>query len=149
PVTFTATVNVVAPGLGSPTGTIMFIDGNSVLASLPASSGTATFTTAALAVGKHAIIAVYSGDANFRNSNSTPLVQLVGSTNERFVAQTYLDLLHRPVDSLGLANWTSLLNAGAFPAQVVFAIEASIEYRTVIVQSLYSTYLRRQADPGG
>ena len=71
-VTFTAAVNVVAPGAGTPTGTVTFNDGSTALATLPlSSSGTATFSTSTLAVNSHSIAAVYSGDASFTGSTGS------------------------------------------------------------------------------
>ena len=71
-VTFTATVNVVAPGAGTPTGSVTFNDGTNSLATVSlSSSGTATFTTSALAVNSHSITAVYSGDASFTGSTGS------------------------------------------------------------------------------
>src|SRR5262249_30543817 len=65
-VTFTATVSVLAPGMGSPTGTVTFMDGNVVLgtAQINPLSGTARITTSFAAAGGHAITATYSGDGN-------------------------------------------------------------------------------------
>ena len=72
PVTFTATVNIVAPAAGLPTGTVTFSDGGTTLATAPLSSaGTATFTASSLAVKSHAITAVYSGDASFNGSTGS------------------------------------------------------------------------------
>ncbi len=75
--TFTATVAVAKPGAGTPTGTITFMDGTSVIGTgnLRTSGGvtTATFTTSALAVGSHSITAVYSGDTNDLASSSAAL----------------------------------------------------------------------------
>ena len=69
-VTFTATVAAVAPGAGTPTGTVTFKDGNVVLGTVAVGTGgTATFTTSFAAAGGHAITAVYSGDANFVGSS--------------------------------------------------------------------------------
>src|SRR5262249_48765204 len=71
-VTFTATVSVLAPGMGLPTGTVTFMDGNVVLgtASVNPFSGTARLTTSFAAAGGHAITAVYSGDTNIAGSTS-------------------------------------------------------------------------------
>jgi hypothetical protein len=81
PVTFTAIVGVVAPGAGTPTGTVTFKDGNTVLgtASLQVVNGVvqAIFTTSSLTKGKHTITAVYSGDADFLSSTSASLTQTV------------------------------------------------------------------------
>jgi len=77
-ITFTA---VVAPtGTGTPTKTVAFYDGATTLLStqtLATGSNTATFTTTALAAGAHSITAVYSGDANYITSTSTPLVETI------------------------------------------------------------------------
>ncbi len=64
PVTFTATVT--ASKTATPTGTFTFFDGTTALATVPIDASlTATFTTIDLAVGKHSVFALYSGDANF------------------------------------------------------------------------------------
>ena len=79
-VTITATVGVVAPGAGEPTGTVNFLDGSISLGSAPLDdTGTAVLTTSALAVGSHSITAVYQGDANFAGSTSGALA-LVGES---------------------------------------------------------------------
>jgi hypothetical protein len=72
-VTFTVTVVAVTPWRGTPTGTVTFKDGTTVLGTgtLDAHGG-AVFTTAALGAGAHAITAVYNGDANF-GSSTTPV----------------------------------------------------------------------------
>ena len=68
--TFTATVAAVAPGAGTPTGTVTFQDGDVVLETVAVGAdGTATFTTSFAAAGGHAITAVYSGDPNFVGSS--------------------------------------------------------------------------------
>jgi hypothetical protein len=76
-VTFTVTVTA---GAVSPDGTVTIKDGATILASgiqLNA-TGSATFTTSALAAGTHSITASYSGSANFSSSvTSTPLSQQV------------------------------------------------------------------------
>jgi hypothetical protein len=78
-VTFTATIAVTSPGTGTPTGTVNFKDGATVIASGVALSGnTATFTTTtALTGGAHTITAVYSGDTNFKTSTSGNYTQTV------------------------------------------------------------------------
>ena len=81
-VTFTATVSTA--GTTSPTGTVQFFDGSTLLGTgtLGTAGGvtTSTFTTNTLAVGTHAITAVYGGDSNDMASTSTVLSQVVDST---------------------------------------------------------------------
>jgi hypothetical protein len=77
-VTFTATVT---SAVGTPTGTVNFIDGSTVIGSGTIVSGTATFTTSALALGTHTISAAYLGDANFAAVGSGSIAQSVITIN--------------------------------------------------------------------
>ncbi len=77
PVTFTATVSVVAPGAGTPTGSVSFYDGATLLGTVSLGGNQAQFTTSTLGVGSHNITASYSGDGNFNGSTSPALVQQV------------------------------------------------------------------------
>jgi hypothetical protein len=74
---FTATVSAVAPGSGTPTGTVTFLDGSTTLGTVTLSGGTASFTTSTLAVGTHSITVIYNGDTNFKTSTSSVLKQVV------------------------------------------------------------------------
>jgi putative nucleotidyltransferase with HDIG domain len=67
-VTFTATV----AGTGV-TGTVTFLDGETVLGSTILSDGTATYSTEGLSAGSHSISAVYSGDANYVGTTSSAI----------------------------------------------------------------------------
>jgi hypothetical protein len=71
-ITLTATVSPVAPGAGTPTGTVTFKDGTTTLGTATLSGGSAAFTTDTLTVANntHDITAVYSGDTNFNGSTS-------------------------------------------------------------------------------
>jgi hypothetical protein len=69
-IVFRATVQAVAPGTGTPTGTVDFKDGATDLTpgGVKLSAGAATFSTTTLAVGSHTITALYSGDADYTAS---------------------------------------------------------------------------------
>jgi hypothetical protein len=73
PVTLTANVVANTAGLGTPTGSVDFLDSttNTDLGSTPLSGGIASLSTASLAAGNHAIRATYSGDSNFTPSLDT------------------------------------------------------------------------------
>lgn len=75
-VTFTMTVSAVAPGAGTPTGTVNFRVDGSILGTGTLSGGAATFATNNLALGSHTVVAEYAGSANF-----------VGTTNSLTPAQ--------------------------------------------------------------
>jgi len=73
--TLTAAVAVTAPGTGSPTGSVKFLDAatNAVLATTAMTGGSAS---TAMPATTDAIVAVYSGDANFQTSASSPLARV-------------------------------------------------------------------------
>ena len=82
-VTFTATVAVVAPGAGSPTGTVTFMSGTTGLGTgaVNPATGVATFSTSALAVGDHPVTAVYGGDGSFNGSSGNLPTQTVAKAD--------------------------------------------------------------------
>src|SRR5206468_9514887 len=82
-VTFTASVNAVAPGAGTRTGTVQFqIDGSNFGAAVSLSGGSATSpATNALSVSAHTVLAVYNGDANFNGGTSSPFSETVNKAN--------------------------------------------------------------------
>jgi hypothetical protein len=63
---------IVSSQSGTPTGTVIFKDGNTVLGTGELTNGTATFDLASLPVGAHAITAEFSGDNRFAGSVSEP-----------------------------------------------------------------------------
>ncbi|MBS1801213.1 MAG: Ig-like domain repeat protein [Acidobacteria bacterium] len=84
PVTFTAVVSSTAP---TPTGTVTFLEGTTVLGTVALStngtvvgfqlSGTAALSISTLSGGSHQITAVYSGDTSFLTSTSAPVAVLI------------------------------------------------------------------------
>lgn len=78
PVTFIATVASIAPGSGTPAGTVSFFDGATLIGSGTLdSSGQATLVTTVLSGGSDSITATYDGDTNYAGSTSAPLTQTV------------------------------------------------------------------------
>ena len=77
-VTFTATVSPVPTG--TPTGTVSFYSGTTLLGTATVdSSGVATFSDSSLTAGTATITAVYSGNAGLAGSTSEPLTLTVGN----------------------------------------------------------------------
>jgi hypothetical protein len=83
PVTFTAVVTASSP---TPTGTVSFMDGTTVLGTAPVTAGGgvvvsltvgSSFQTSTLADGAHQVTAIYSGDSTFTTSTSAPLTNTV------------------------------------------------------------------------
>jgi hypothetical protein len=60
-------------------GSLLFMDGNTPLASVPIVSCPVSFSTSALVLGSHSITVVYAGDANNQPSTSAAITQVVGA----------------------------------------------------------------------
>jgi len=84
-VTFTATVSVVSPGAGAPSGSVQFVvDGSNYGSPVSLVGESASITDSALTAGTHIVTAVYSGDANFNTSAAAPLTQTVLKASPAF-----------------------------------------------------------------
>ena len=78
-VTLTATVSPTPTG--SPLGTVSFYDGATLIGTGAVNaSGIATLTTSTLATGTHSLTAVYSGNASFATSTSSPVNEAINLT---------------------------------------------------------------------
>ncbi len=73
-ITFTSTVSSSA---GTPTGSVDFYDGTTLLGSASLANGTGIYATSSLASGTHSITAVYAGDTNFAGATSSAIAQVV------------------------------------------------------------------------
>jgi len=73
-VTFTASVSST---VGTPTGTVSFLDSTTPLGQGTLSAGVATLTTSSFTDGSHSITAVYNGDTNFVAAASAALSQSI------------------------------------------------------------------------
>jgi hypothetical protein len=77
-VTFSATVTAVAPGAGTPTGTVTFFDGSTALGTVTVNGqGKAALTTSFATLGSHQIQGIYNGDGNFAAGSQTITAQVV------------------------------------------------------------------------
>ncbi|MEW6730749.1 MAG: FG-GAP-like repeat-containing protein [Acidobacteriota bacterium] len=80
-VAFTAMVNVVAPGMGTPTGTVTFSIDGTLQTPVTLTGNQATLNTSTLSVGNHMVAVTYNGDTNFNTSSSTTLNQVINKAN--------------------------------------------------------------------
>ncbi|MEU9482648.1 Ig-like domain repeat protein [Streptomyces decoyicus] len=91
PVTVTATVSAVAPGDGTPTGTVTFDFGDGTApATVPVTAGaaTASHTWAGTSGSPYAVTAHYSGDAGFTTSTGTGTQTVTQATTTTTVTTT-------------------------------------------------------------
>jgi hypothetical protein len=85
--TFTATISAVAPGGGTPTGSVSFEEGDTVLDTETLVNGSASYTTTKLNVAPHTITAVYSNsDGNYTDSSDTDSVKITAASLKVTVA---------------------------------------------------------------
>jgi hypothetical protein len=136
-------------GSATETGSVTFFDQGTPLATVPLSGGRAVFASSTLSLGGHALSAAYGGDTGHTASSSSAVAVTIGTSNERFVGQLYLNLLERQPEAGGLASWSAHLAQGLSRADVALAIDQSLEARTDQVQQLYQLFLHRAADPSG
>lgn len=144
-VTFTASVPSPA---GSPSGSVNFYDGSTLIGNGVLSSGAATVTTSLLAAGNHSITAAYSGDSNFGAATSTPLAENIedftltaasgGAASVLPMGKTGFTLFVTPVGGSTLPGAISL-NVGGLPyaATAVFnpaAVTANSPATTVALE---------------
>ncbi|PWU01859.1 MAG: hypothetical protein C5B51_21960, partial [Terriglobia bacterium] len=109
-VTFSAAVGVTPPGSGSPSGTISFKDGATLIGSGTVTAGIASLTLSTLAAGGHGIVAVYNGDSSFSASNpSDPLNFVIpqNATSVTLAASANPAVYGQPV------TYTATVTAGA------------------------------------
>ena len=138
-VSFTATVAVVSPGAGTPTGTVTFMDGTTTLGTgtLNGVSGNdqATFTTSALSVSgsPHSITAVYGGDPNDQGSTSSPLSQTVNAdpTSTAVSSSVNPSAFGQSVTFAATVTNTSANGAGTPTGSVQFVIDGT-NYGTAV-----------------
>ena len=141
PVTFTATVAGVPVG-ATPTGTVTFRDGETVLGTGTLDAdGVATFTTSDLAPGSHSITATYDGDADYGQSTSAPVAQsvvvamtkttLTGTPNPSTFGQpvtltaTVLGVVIRPTGTITFRDGATVLGTAALDANGVATLITS------------------------
>jgi uncharacterized protein (TIGR03118 family) len=139
-------INAFDPMTGASLGQVQDVHGNTIhidgLWGLEFGNGALTGNTNTLFFA-----AGINGERNGLFGSLTP--SLIGTANERFVDQVFQDLLNRQAEPGGLAFWAGQLDQGVTRAQVVAGIEASTEYRTILVQKAYTQFLHRTADAAG
>jgi hypothetical protein len=117
PVTLTATVAASVAGAATPTGSVTFRDGATVLGtSTLDASGRAVFTTSALAAGSHSITAEYAGDTRSAASTSAPFSQTVNPAPAAAATTTSLVSSLNPAAAGQAVTFTAKVTPSGSPA---------------------------------
>ena len=105
---------------GTPTGSVSFLDGITLLGSAPLNNaGTATLPTSTLTAGAHSITTVYAGDSNFTGITSTVLTETIQDF------QLSAAVSSDTISAGGSAQYTVQVtptNGTTFPSAVLVAI---------------------------
>jgi hypothetical protein len=147
--TLTAIVAAVSPATGTPSGTVNFFAGGTMIGSGTLTNGSTTFTFSGFALGNQALTAVYQGDSNFGAGTSSIAVPIkVGDGNQLWVNQIYIEMRHGIADPVGLANYSTLL-ANGFTRHYVTQQVASLsgllrdsKLEKAVLGSAFSKHLR-------
>ncbi len=87
-------------------------------------------------------------DDDSGNDADQKTITITYTSAQNIVAKLYQDLLGRSPDFDGLLYWTTQLNAGVLPGQILGAIMTSTEYRYARIEAIYQQYLGRAAELG-
>jgi Bacterial Ig-like domain (group 3)/Domain of unknown function (DUF2341)/Concanavalin A-like lectin/glucanases superfamily len=93
-VTFTATVTGTG-GPGTPTGTVSFYNGSTLIGSQALSSGSASISLSDLPVGTNSVTATYSGDSYYQTSTSGAVQVTIANPPAGYVAWKDCAWTHR------------------------------------------------------
>lgn len=129
----TLSVSVAGNSSKAITGTVRFMDGASLLATIAVdAAGSATYTTSALAPAAHTVVAAYSGD-----TINTPAASAPSTVNVTVAAtSTTLAANGNPLDSGSMLTLTATVtgNGGSPTGSVVFT-DGGVPIGTVVVAS--------------
>ncbi|PWU13392.1 MAG: hypothetical protein C5B50_19475 [Verrucomicrobia bacterium] len=122
-VSFTNVLSAIAPGGGTPTGTVQFLtNGVAVGSTVSLSGGAAFFTTALLPHGSNSITAQYAGDSNFLGATNSlnpeqvinrppvPGTNTVGTAENKAAGVSLVKFLSKASDPDGDATFIQSVN---------------------------------------
>ncbi len=144
-VTFAATVSPVAPASGTPTGTVTFLDGSTVMGTVTLNGqGVARFTTSTLTVGTHTIVADYNGAGGYTGSSANldqivnVPIDLINPGNQTNAEGNTVSLQVQVTDNAGA---TAYLGATNLPGGLAINTQTGLISGTIS----YSARKRRMA----
>lgn len=141
----TLTAQVVSATTGTPTGTVSFYDGSTLLGTATLNNGVANYSTTALtALSTHTLTATYSGDPNFTQSTTAAGVSVVvAALDFNFQATGPITATVAPGGSATFSYSIAPTN-GIYPAPVTFTATGP---STGLAYSLSQTTIPTNAGP--
>ena len=127
---------------GVPTGSVALLDGTTTLATLPLTTGAASFTTNSLVAGAHTLSASYFGDANFLPSSSATTSVAVAAASDFTLTATGATTQSVPAGSAATYNFSVAMVGAALSSPITLAVTG---LPTGSTASISPTYI----PPGG
>jgi Bacterial Ig-like domain (group 3)/IPT/TIG domain/Carboxypeptidase regulatory-like domain len=146
--TLKAHVAAVAPGAGTPAGTVTFREGETVLDTVQLSAGNASLSLKALAPGTHSITASYSGDANDKASEGGPFTQTVTKASTELALTSTLDPAPFGSSATLKATVKAVTPGGGTPAGTVTFREGETVLAIVPLSAGSAKYALKTTAPG-
>jgi hypothetical protein len=146
-VTFAVTITSAS---GTPTGTVIFYNGSSVLGSVTLASGSGSLSTSSLSAGSHLITATYQGSGAFASSTSAVLDQVVNGKGV-FSTTTKLSTSGSPSSAGQSVTFTATVISinGSIPnGETVTFYDGSTELGTGITAGGAATFTTSSLAPG-
>ncbi len=123
----------VTSNSGSPTGTVSFFDGTTLIGTVALSSGTATGFVSLQAGGTHSLTAVYNGSGAYAGSTSAAVTETVNATASTVTALTTSSSAISPGQLIALT--ATVTSGGGSPTGTVSFFDGSTLIGTVAVTS--------------
>ena len=131
------------------TATVNWGDGSSSTGTVSGSAGTFTVTGShTYGDPGHFALTVAIQEQGGGTASASPTA-VIGSNNERYIAQLYRDLLGREGEAAGMSFWETQISQGKGTAAIATGFLGSLEFRLDVANELYQTYLQRSADLTG
>ena len=119
----TLSVQVGSTMAGVPTGSVTLLDGTGTLAVVALSNaGGASFTTSSLALGTHALTAVYAGDGNFQAGTSATVNVIVSTASDFSLTAAGSNTQNAPAGSSATFSFSVAMQGAALPSPIVLAV---------------------------
>ncbi len=139
-VTFTATVTGT-----SPTGTVTFKDGTTILGTASLVNGQATFTSSSLSIGTHQITAVYGGNSNYSASTSVVLNQVISTPT---TTTSVTSSLNPATYGAAVTFTATVTGAGSTPAGTVTFMDNATALGNALIANGQAAYTTSSLSPG-
>jgi hypothetical protein len=115
------TAQVAPTTVGTPTGTVSFYSGSTLLGTGELNSGQATYSASTLAIGSYAITAAYGGDVNFTGNTSPALTETI-VTQGTFTLGPQSGSGSQTISAGGTATFTIVVNPnGVVTSPITFS----------------------------